>query len=86
LALRPAETRRKDGARPAAAFAFENDACGDVDGAAFRAGLVAADPTPSKRLARSSGFRSDTHRPLAEADGRCMDIGKAEFGLNQRAF
>jgi hypothetical protein len=28
----------------------ENDACGHVDNAAFRVGLVAADPTPSARL------------------------------------
>ena len=43
----------------------ENDARGHVDGADFRAGLVVADPTQSKRLKQLSGFRSNTHRPLA---------------------
>jgi hypothetical protein len=53
---------------------FDNDTCGNGDGAAFQAGLVAAEPTPSKRLTLLSGFRSNTHRPLAEANVRFMDI------------
>jgi hypothetical protein len=81
LALQPVKTRPKDGARLSAACAPKttNDARGNGDGAAFRAGLVAADPTPSKRLTHLSGFRSNTHRPLAEANVRFMDIRNAVF-------
>ncbi len=57
----------------------ENDTVGNVDGMAFRARVVAADSTPSKRLKQLSGFRSNTHRPIAEADVRCKDIRMLRF-------
>jgi hypothetical protein len=58
---------------------LENDACGNGDGASFRAGPVAADPTPSKRLTRLPGLRSNTHWPLPEANLRFPEIRIAEY-------